>query len=53
MIDFKDQILNQIKKLELDPAKVMYDIHKYGNTVSSSIPLLLEKEINNEAKVIL
>ena len=32
-----------IKKLELDPAKVVYDIKKYGNTVSSSIPLLIEK----------
>jgi len=33
------------KRLALDPAKVVYDIYGYGNTVSSSIPILLEKEL--------
>jgi len=29
------------KRIELDPAKVMMNIHKYGNTTSATLPLLL------------
>ncbi len=32
------------KRAMLDPAKTPFDIAGYGNTVSSSIPILLEKE---------
>lgn len=39
-------IVNQLK---LDPAKAPFDVREYGNTVSSSIPILLEKELENEA----
>lgn len=37
------------KRSRLDPAKVRIDIKNTGNTVSSSIPLLLHHEINNRA----
>lgn len=37
------------KKLMLDNRKVVYDIYEYGNTVSSSIPLILEKEMKNSS----
>lgn len=37
------------KKLMLDSRKVVYDIYEYGNTVSSSIPLILEKEMKNSS----
>lgn len=33
------------KQLKLDAHKVVFDIHEYGNTVSSSIPIILEREI--------
>lgn len=33
------------KRLSLDINKVVYDAYDYGNTVSSSIPIILEKEI--------
>ena len=33
------------KRLKLDRHKVSFDIYEYGNTVSSSIPIILEKEI--------
>ena len=33
------------KRLSLDRQRVAYDIYEYGNTVSSSIPIILEKEI--------
>lgn len=39
------------KKLDLEEEKVMYDIYGYGNTVSSSIPILLEKIFNNKSMV--
>jgi len=32
------------KRLELDSSKVVFDIYDYGNTISSSIPILLEKQ---------
>ncbi|HBM15455.1 MAG TPA: 3-oxoacyl-ACP synthase [Lentisphaeria bacterium] len=37
------------KKIGLDESKVMYDISLYGNTVSSSIPILIEKIIKDES----
>lgn len=36
------------RRLRLDPEKVVYDIREYGNTVSSSIPVILEKHIGNK-----
>jgi len=33
------------RQLGLDSSKYVYDISNYGNTVSSSIPILLEKQI--------
>ena len=33
------------KQLKLDESKYVFDIYDYGNTVSSSIPILLEKQI--------
>jgi 3-oxoacyl-[acyl-carrier-protein] synthase-3 len=35
------------KRLKLDRNKVVFDIYDYGNTVSSSIPIILEKEIKD------
>lgn len=35
------------KSLKLDKQKVVFDICGYGNTVSSSIPIILEKEIKD------
>lgn len=48
-------IVNSIaKKLALKEEKVMYDIYDYGNTVSSSIPILLEKILKDKtAKLVL
>lgn len=48
-------IVNTIsKRLELPPEKVVFDAWEYGNTVSSSIPILLEKQLqNSSAKKIL
>lgn len=36
------------KRLELDPAKVAFDMLEYGNTCSSSIPMILEKYLGRE-----
>lgn len=33
------------KRLKVSEDKVPFDMHEYGNTVSSSIPIILEKEI--------
>ena len=42
------------KRLGIDSTKYMYDIYNYGNTVSSSIPILLEKQIpHTENKLLL
>lgn len=38
---------NITKRLNLDNKKVVFDIYDYGNTVSSSIPIILEREIKN------
>jgi len=35
------------KRLEVDKIKVPFKMYEYGNTVSSSIPFILEKEIEN------
>jgi 3-oxoacyl-[acyl-carrier-protein] synthase III len=35
------------KRLKVDEDKVPFDMYEYGNTVSSSIPIILEKEIKN------
>ena len=36
-----------VQRLELDERKVVFDMYEYGNTVSSSIPLLLSKDIDS------
>lgn len=36
------------KRLKVDEIKVPFDIHEYGNTISSAIPIILEKELHNE-----
>ncbi len=33
------------KRLKISEDKVPFDMHEYGNTISSSIPIILEKEI--------
>lgn len=38
-----------IKRMNLDKNKVPFDIKSYGNTVSSSIPIVLKKFINAKA----
>ena len=35
------------KRLKIDESKVPFDMYEYGNTVSSSVPLILEKELHN------
>lgn len=35
------------KRLKLDKSKVPFKVKDYGNTISSSIPILLEEEIDN------
>lgn len=37
------------KKISLEESKVMYDINSYGNTVSSSIPIMLEKIFDDKS----
>lgn len=36
------------KRLKIDESKVPFDMYEYGNTVSSAVPLILEKEIMNK-----
>lgn len=36
------------KRLKIDETKVPFDMFEYGNTISSSIPIILEKEIKSE-----
>lgn len=43
------------KRVSLDPAKVMMNIHKYGNTTSATLPLLLhdyESQLKKDDKII-
>lgn len=35
-------------RLKINEAKVPFDIYEYGNTISSSIPMILEHEIHQE-----
>jgi 3-oxoacyl-[acyl-carrier-protein] synthase III len=35
------------KRLKVSEDKVPFDIYEYGNTISSSIPIILEKEMKN------
>jgi 3-oxoacyl-[acyl-carrier-protein] synthase-3 len=41
------------KRLEIPRKKVIYNATNFGNTVSSSIPIILEKELSGSAKNIL
>lgn len=36
------------KDLGIDETKAPFEIHDYGNTISSSIPILMEKEMTNK-----
>ena len=38
-------VSNFTRKLRLNPEKVVFDINEYGNTISSSIPILLEQQL--------
>ncbi len=43
------------KRIAIDPAKVMMNIHKYGNTTSATLPLLLhdyESQLKKDDKII-
>lgn len=44
---------NTIKRAGIPPEKAPIDLLETGNTVSSSIPILLEKKIRNDASAIL
>lgn len=44
---------NLTRRMKLDKNKVPFEIKQYGNTVSSSIPIILEQYINNNADKIL
>ncbi|MEY8703252.1 ketoacyl-ACP synthase III [Francisella philomiragia] len=37
------------KRLKVDESKVVFDMYDYGNTVSSSIPIILEKELSKNS----
>lgn len=37
------------KRLKIDVNKVPFDIYEYGNTVSSSVPMMLEKELYDKS----
>jgi 3-oxoacyl-[acyl-carrier-protein] synthase-3 len=39
---------NVVNRMKLDPAKAPIDIREYGNTVSSTIPILLQPHIDSE-----
>jgi 3-oxoacyl-[acyl-carrier-protein] synthase-3 len=41
------------KKLDIPQEKVIFNISDFGNTISSSIPIILENELNGSAKNIL
>lgn len=47
-------IMNKVaKRLKVDASKIPFDILKYGNTSSSTIPIILEKNLKNNYKKIL
>lgn len=37
------------KRLKVDALKVPFDMYEYGNTVSSAVPIILEREMLNKA----
>ena len=41
------------KRLKIDANKVPFDMAEYGNTVSSAVPMILEKELHKEHKRLL
>ena len=41
------------KRLKVDEAKVPFDMYEYGNTVSSAVPIILEKELHKSHKRLL
>lgn len=41
------------KRLKVDEAKVPFDMYEYGNTVSSAVPIILEKELTYNPKRLL
>jgi len=41
------------KRLKIDVNKVPFDMAEYGNTVSSAVPMILEKELHKEYKRLL
>lgn len=45
---------NLVRRMKLDKAKVPFNISDYGNTISSSIPIILEEHIGlNKSKILL
>ena len=41
------------KRLKVDEVKVPFDMYEYGNTVSSAVPIILEKELYDNHKRLL
>ncbi len=41
------------KRLKVDESKVPFDMYEYGNTISSAVPIILEKELNSNHKRLL
>ena len=41
------------KRLKVDESKVPFDMYEYGNTISSSIPIILEKEMHKDENKIM
>lgn len=39
------------KRLKVNEDKVPFDMYEYGNTISSSIPIILEKEIHKDENI--
>ncbi len=47
-----NKLINEVirKKMKIDPEKLPYSLHKYGNTSCASIPLTMVSEMQNELK---
>ena len=41
------------KRLKVDESKVPFDMYEYGNTVSSAVPIIVEKELQNNPQRLL
>jgi len=41
------------KRLKVDVSKVPFDMYDYGNTISSAVPMILEKELYNDSSRLL